>query len=293
VAAEAAVVAGETTRRRRPMITLLWITLPFALVVLGCVAMAERSGGWDGLGWAVYGAIAAGLWALAVVVFFVWLMARDGWLAWHGIPLAILLVAAVAGAAWGGKLWLDESRERADAAFYDRLAATPMAERATLLAAEPDRPAAMTFPGRERVALHFLADRYQPLAPESPEDTERLATLALLLDHGMPPDDFFFYKAVADADPAVVRLLIERRLALGRGWEPIPPRFVVQALDALDADPASPYHAPYERYLAILALVVELGFDPCQPASGTESFAQAFARRDVPREIWAEAAEAC
>lgn len=275
------------------MTLLLWITLPFAVVVLGCFVMAERTGGWDGLGWAVYGAIAAGLWALAVVAFFVWLMARDGWLAWHGVPLGILIVLAVAGAAWGGKLWLDHARERADAAFYERLAATPFAERAAFLATDPERPEAMTFAGREVVALHFVADRYEPLAPDSPEEAERLATLALLLDRGMPPDDFFFYKAVADADPAFVRLLIERRQALGRGWEPIPPRFVKQALDAVDPDPASPYHVQYARYLAMLEMVLALGFDPCQPLNGTETFAQGFERRGIPREIWAAAAAVC
>ena len=275
------------------MTLLLWITLPFAVVVLGCFVMAERTGGWDGLGWAVYGAIAAGLWALAVVAFFVWLMARDGWLAWHGVPLGILIVLAVAGAAWGGKLWLDRARESADAAFYERLAATPFTERAAVLATDPDRPAAMTFAGREIVALRLLADRYEPLPADAPEETERLATLGLLLDHGMPPDDFFFYKAVDAADPAAVRLLIERRQALGRGWEPIPPRFVEQALDAVDPDPASPYHAPYERYLAMLEMFLELGFDPCQPLNGTESFARGFARRGVPEKIWRDAAAGC
>lgn len=267
------------------MAILLWITLPFALAVAGCYVVAVRTGGWEGLGWVVYGAIAVGLWALCVVVFFIWLMARDGWLVWHGVPLGILVVMVVAALAWGGKTWLEQARESADAAFYERLAATPFAGREAFLEKDPKRPRDMTYAGREIVALRFVADRYAPLPPDSAEEAERVATLALLLEHGMPPDDYFFYNAVDSADPAFVRLLIERRLALGRGWEPIPPRSVEQALGGIDPDPASPYHEPYDRYLAMLRVFLDLGFDPCQPMDGLSTFHEEMVRKGLPADL--------
>ena len=272
------------------MLILLCISLPVALAAGLCFVMAERTGAWTNLGWAVYGAIALGLWALAVVGFFIWLMAREGWLAWHGIPLAILVLAVVAGAIWGGRLWWQEEACNREGAFYDRLAATPLAERADMLEQAPRPLDRLTFCGREMIGLRFLADPYAPLPAHAPEETARLATLALLLERGLPPDDGLYHQAVANADPGAVGIIIARRKALG--LEAIPLAFAQQALGGIDADPESPYHAAFERYVAMLSLMVREGLDVCQPSWDT-TLREAMAARGVPETVWQGAAPDC
>lgn len=278
--------AGERGKGRRPMMTLLVLSIPFLLIAGFCLAMSSYAGGWDGLGWAVYMAIALGAWAAMVAGFFVWLMVRDGLLAWHGIPLLILTAALVAGAVWGGKLWWQDAACKADGAFFDQLAAAPVTQRPAMLALAPRPLDALTYCGCETITMHFLADRYAPRPASSQEETDRLATLALLLERGLPPDDSLFHQAVAAADPQAVRLLIAQRKALGeRAGEAVPLRFAEQALAEVDTDPSSPYHAHLEPYLAILTIMIENGLDICQP-SRAATFRDAMVRKGVPETVW-------
>ena len=225
-------------------------------------------------------------WAAVVAGFFVWLMLRECLLVWHGVPLAILTLAVLAGAVWGGRVWLQDARCKADGTFYEQLAAAPMERRAALLAQAPRPLDDLTSCGRETIGLFFLADRYAPLPAASQAEAERIATLALLLDRGLPPDDMLFLQAIAAADPDAVGLLIARREALGMEAVPLP--FARHALAELDPDPASPYHAQYARYLAMLAAMIEGGLDLCQPGLRDE-----LVRKGVPRELWEDAAKAC
>ncbi len=272
------------------MLILLCLSIPFAVVAIFCFVMANRTGAWENLGWAIYGALAVGLWALVVLGFFLWLMSREGWLAWHGIPLALIVLALLAAAVWGGRLWWQEIACTRDGAFYEALAAMPMDKRAAALEDTPRPLDDLTFCGREMIGLRFLADRYEPAPPDSQEETDRLATLALLLDHGLPPDDALFREAVAAADPDAVRLLVARRKALG--MEVVPLEIAEAALGDVDPDPQSPYHDAYGRYVAMLAVMVAEGLDVCQE-SGGRSLHEAMAERGVPESVWRDAQARC
>ena len=265
------------------MTTLIVLSVPFLLIAGFCFAMSQYAGGWDGLGWAVYMALALGVWALIVAGFFVWLIVRGGPLVWHGIPLLILALAVLAGATWGARLWWHDHACKAEGAFYEAFAAQPMGQRPAMLALAPRPLDDLTFCGRETIALRFLADPYAPLPAASQEEADRIATLALLLEHGLPPDDSLFHQAVAAADPDAVRLVIAQRRVLG--LEAVPLAFAEQALGETDADPASPYHARYPRYLAILSVMIGEGLDLCQ-SGGTATLRETMARKDLPPELW-------
>lgn len=272
------------------MLILLYLSLPFVAAAAFCFVMADRTGAWTNLGWAIYGALALGLWALVVLVFFLWLITRDGWLVWHGVPLALIVLAVLAGAIWGGRLWWKENVCARDGAFYEALAAMPMAERAAVLDDTPRPLDDLTFCGREMIGLRFLAGRYDPAPEDSPREFERLATLALLLERGLPPDDSLLREAVVNADPRAVRLIIARRKTLG--LEPVPLAIAEKALGAVDADPQSPYHDAYDRYIAMLSVMVAEGLDVCRK-SGGRSLREAMAARGVPETVWRDAGAAC
>ncbi len=272
------------------MLILLCLSIPFILAAAFCFIMAERSGAWENLGWAVFGAIALGLWALVVFGFFIWLMSRDGWLAWHGIPLALIVLAVLAAAVWGGRLWWQEDACARDGNFFETLAAMPMDQRAAALEDTPRRLDDLTFCGREMIGLRFLASRYDPAPEDSPQEADRLATLALLLDRGLPPDESLFREAVGNADPQAVRLIIARRKALG--LEPVPLAIAEKAIGEVDPDPQSPYHDAYARYVAMLAVMVAEGLDVCQK-SGGRSLRDAMAARGVPETVWRDAGAGC
>ena len=271
------------------MTTLIVLSIPFLLIAGFCFAMSQYAGGWDGLGWAVYMAVALGVWALVVAGCFVWLIVRDGPLVWHGVPLLILVLAVLAGATWGARLWWQDHTCKAEGTFYEAFAAQPMSQRPAMLALAPRPLDDLTFCGRETVALRFLADPYAPLPAASQEEADRIATLALLLEHGLPPDDTWLYQAVAAADPEAVRLLIARRMASGGGEETVPARFVEQALGGIDNDPMSPYHAFLGRYLEILRIFIDAGFDPCLPLNAASTFRDEMERKGVPEDLLGKA----
>lgn len=272
------------------MLILFYLSLPFVAAAAFCFVMADRTGAWTNLGWAIYGALALGLWALVVLGFFLWLMSRDGWLAWHGIPLALIVLAVLAAAVWGGRLWWTGNVCARDGAFYEALASMPMAERAAALDDTPRPLDNLTACGREMIGLRFLAGRYEPAPEDSPREVDRLATLALLLERGLPPDDSLLGEAVGQADPGAVRLIIARRKALG--LEPVPLTIAENAIGAVDADPQSPYHDAYDRYVAMLSVMVAEGLDVCQK-SGGRSLYQAMAERGVPESVWQDAGNGC
>lgn len=242
---------------------LLYITLPFALAAAGLVYYAEYvATGWDRLGYAAMAMMAGAVWAVAVLGYCVWIVVRDGWQLSSAPAIALLAVAATAGAVWGYRHYAEGAACRAQQGFYEQLAAAPAADRPELVAAHRrliQTPSPCT---ADALALRFgrhVLDTDPPAMP----DAERHAALALLLEAGLTPGYGLLYRFAASyADPEATRLLLERRRALnadGGDWELFPDAIVRPLLTRATAPTDDPDAPLVARSRATLRVLVEEG----------------------------------
>lgn len=93
--------ARSRQRRRGDVTTLLYITLPFAALVLTFLALGKLTGGgWDALDYLAYAMATGALWAAIVVGYLAWMVIRDGWQPSSYPPIAVLALVLVLAAGW-------------------------------------------------------------------------------------------------------------------------------------------------------------------------------------------------
>ncbi|MBT6203473.1 MAG: hypothetical protein HOI34_07200, partial [Rhodospirillaceae bacterium] len=168
------------------MTVFVLASLPFLLGAAVLFAMSNRASGWDAMNLGIYAGVALLGWAALVIGFLIWLVIRDGLVASNILPLAILGSLVCAALWWGGSWWLQENACSRDAAFYDAIAAAPLEQRAAMVEDARNNPAEITRCGRDSLVYHFGRDLFDSLAVGSTAEHERLATWALLLEHGLP-----------------------------------------------------------------------------------------------------------
>lgn len=256
---------GWTAQRmRRDLSALAYLTVPFVALAMTFLAIGKfgGSGGWEALDYLLYAMATGALWAAVVVGYLVWVVIRDGWQPSSYPAAAVLAILLALAAGWAYRGYAEDKDCRAAQAFYERLPALPAADRT---AAIRDGGRHVSSPsGCSIEALRLALGRgVRDPGPSSQADAaERRATLAELLEAGLPPDHRVLYGyAVEDADPASVRLLLRWRKLLngrtGAAWEMFPDDIVQPLITYARIVPGQPPDPTARRYRATLAVFVE------------------------------------
>jgi hypothetical protein len=250
-----------------------------ALYILGRI----QGGVWDSLGYYYFAMMALAAWGGATFIYCAYLLIAKGFVAGNILPGLVVASVLVGAAVWGWNRFEEHRSCRHATTFYEELAASDPNARTQLIAANEAIVRDQTPCGFDAVFYWFGHDRFHPETRLPEDETLRLATLNLLLDHGFAPSDQVFRRAVHDADVAFVALLIARRAELARtgaiGWDPAPPEFAFYAVDQIELDPASVYHRFTPAYRAILDQLLAGGLDPCTTDAYGKTLAERMARK--------------
>lgn len=258
--------------------TLLWITLPFALLAIGLLAGGRfAGGGWAALDFLVYAMLVAALWALTATGWLVWVVLRDGWQVSSAPAMLVLAALALLAAGWGWRHHAAEADCRAAQRFYAGLAAMAASERPAAIRAGGHFITAPDQCALDALVLGFGRSVLVPQDGSRLPDGERLAVLGALLDAGLPPADRLLYSyAVDDADADATRLLLQRRSMLNAqaaaGWAMFPEHIVQPLIARARAGAGIPSDPAASRFRTTLGVFVAEGLpDPSALPEGLRS----------------------
>jgi len=278
-------------RQMRDLLVLAYISIPLLLTSGGLLAIgAWFKSGFDALTWTLYGLIAAGIWAAAVLAWCAWMVVRDG-PQWSSLaPALVLVAAALAAGIWGGGKWLEQHRCERAAAFFTAFATADPAARSALLASGRHHLARPTWCGYDEIQYRLGLDNDgRPVSPAGNED--RLSALRLLLEAGLTPEDRLLFNAAQYGDRDALRLLTEQRRRLNAAgadpaWEVYPVRPAHAALRRLETlDPQDGPEA-MERLRGILRDFVNGGTDLCAATESGRNLSELMTRAGLPWQDW-------
>lgn len=261
---------------------MLYVSMPFLAAAAVLFLIGEYfAKGWDGLSFAVYGALILGAWAVLMLGWCAWILLRDGLVPSSLLPGAVLVAALAGGGLWGGSKLLEQHRCDRSAQFFADYAQAAPADRPGLIEKNRRFVADPGWCGFDAAQYWLGLDNDgNPVAPHG--DTERLAALRDLLAAGLPPADRLVYAAARAGDADAVRLLAGHRPAAGLA--PWPLRPAVAALQGYEYGEAdSPMRA---RHLETLRLFVEGGADLCAPTETRQTLGETMTRAGVPWRDW-------
>lgn len=247
--------------------SLLWITIPFAIVggIFAVMSETTDAGFWRAMDFAIYAGGVAMLWAVTVVGYLIWIVLRDGWQT-SSIPAMVILALVVTGAAyWVWTSYIATTPCEAAHDFYGRLAGLPAAERRVAIRESGDHIRAPSSCALEGLRTWFGLDPAPPEGGGAPlGDAERLDALQQMLDAGLPPNEGVLTSfAAMDADAAATRLILQQRRKLkverNADWELFPVSVASHALSRAHACNGGDPGEEAARYRNLLRTLVEVG----------------------------------
>ena len=282
----AAAAAGDAVRPPKGLTIYIYISLPFLAVAGLLLAIGSvKQGPWDPLGYYHVAMITLMAWGGATLIYCVYLLIANGFVAGNILPGLIVVAAVIGAAVWGFNRFQEDHACRQATAFYEQLAADDPDDRAALIAVNETIVRDPTPCGFDALFYWFGHDRFHPETRTPEDETLRQETLRLLLDHGLVPSEELFRRAVYDADAAFVALLIARRAELAAAgdasWDPTPSEFAFYAVDQIELDPSSVYHQFTPAYRAILENLIAGGLDPCTADAYGKTLAERMERKGV------------
>jgi hypothetical protein len=250
------------------MLIFVYLSLPF-LVVAGVLYVIGRlqGGPWDSLGYFYFAMLALVAWAGATFIYCIYLLIANGLVAGNILPGLFVAAVVVVAGVWGWNSFRDDRACTYAMSFYEQLAAAEPGAQLALIAANRKVVAEPSQCRLEALFYWFGHDKFDPDARGPDGEAARLATLDLLLQKGLPPDDAVVWRAVNDTDARLFDLLMARRAELNRAgdrtWDPAPASVAFNATDQIELDTSSVYYAFTPAYRAILETLMAGGVDLC------------------------------